>query len=214
MAVEIANHINILQNHSPDSLLIINGDFNNCVLDSELPNFNQHVSCLTRTDPSTQKESTLDLFYSNVKDSYMSTRLPPLGRSDHNNVSMLPRYIPRVLREKPTSRTVQQWTPDACDNLIGALEVTDWDVIIDNSTDVNNILDRVTLYISCCVDSIIPKKEVKVYCNNKPWINQNIKSLVKEKKKVFHDKDKLKTVQSELKKEIKKGKKEYKAKVV
>ena len=52
-----------------------------------------------------------------------------------------------------------------------------------------------------------------MFSNSKPWVDKHIKSLIKEKKKVFHDKDKLKTVQSDLKRAIKRGKREYKTKI-
>ena len=217
VAIEIANHILNLENSAPDALQVINGDFNHCSLETNLPNFYQQITCFTRKDPSTEVESTLDLFYCNVKDAYVCTRLSPLGRSDHNLISLLPRYRPRVKREPPTTRVVQQWTADACDSLIGCMEITAWSVFTEQETDINTIVDTVSSYVSWCVECIIPVKEVKVFANNKPWVNKDVKSVLKEKKKCFKDNNRdkilMKNVQNKLDASIKKGKKQYKEKI-
>ena len=70
--------ISKLQTQHPSALIIISGDFNHVTLDRVLPTFKQYVSCPTR------EERTLDLMYANIKDAYISSSLPPLGRSDHN----------------------------------------------------------------------------------------------------------------------------------
>ena len=62
---------------SPDSILLLTGDFNHVTLDASFPLY-QHVTCATR------KDKTIDLFYSNVKGGYKSAQLAPLGDSDHN----------------------------------------------------------------------------------------------------------------------------------
>ena len=47
--------------------------------------------------------------------------------------------------------------------------------------------------------------------NNKPWMNSEIKTLLKEKKRVFKtgDREELKTVQRELRWKIREGKNTY-----
>lgn len=57
-------------------------------MDRVLPTVKQYVSCPTK------EERTLDLMYANIKDAYISTSLPPLGRSDHNLVHLKPCYVP------------------------------------------------------------------------------------------------------------------------
>ena len=69
---EILERVHQQQTKSPDSVIFITGDFNQCTLDTVLPTFSQDVKGPTR------KDNTLDLFYSNVKNSYKSVRLPPL----------------------------------------------------------------------------------------------------------------------------------------
>ncbi|KAK0135746.1 hypothetical protein N1851_028369 [Merluccius polli] len=121
----IARATHDLLSHTPDALVIINGDFNHCSLSSSMPSFKQFVTCPTRSD------RTIDLFYANVRDSYYSTALPPLGRSDHNlvllsnNYTMVARKLPRV------TRTVRVWSQEACEELQACLECTDWTVFYD-----------------------------------------------------------------------------------
>ena len=40
-----------------------------------------------------------------------------------------------------------------------------------------------TCYISWCVDCVVNTKQVKVFPNGKPWINKQIKNLLKIKRK-------------------------------
>lgn len=82
-----------LQTQHPQALFLISGDFNHASLSSTLPTFTQYFTCHTRDN------KTLDLFYANSKESYNSSPLPPLGRSDHNLVRLLPVYKPLVNRQ-------------------------------------------------------------------------------------------------------------------
>ena len=160
-------------------------------------------------------DNNIDLFYCNIKDSYKSIPLPPLGRSCHNLVSLVPRYLPRVQREPPMTHTVSTWTKEAWETLQGCFECTDWSVFIDSAGDVNTTADAVCDYINFCVDSVIPVRTVKIYSNNKPWVSKNIKHVLNRKKKAFEesDREELKRVQKELRSEIRKGKIEYRKKI-
>lgn len=122
-----------LQRSSPDALVIINGDFNHCTLSSALPSFKQMVKCPTRGD------KTIDLFYTNVKESFVVKLLPPLGQSDYNLISLTSRYSPVVRQMPTTSKTVRIWSEDACETLRGCFECTDWSVFL---------VETVTLIVS------------------------------------------------------------------
>ena len=62
---------------------------------------------------------------------------------------------------------------------------------------------------------LIPSKTIKVFANNKPWVTKEIKSVLNKKKLAFRNKDKdnIKLVQKEVKREIEKGKCECKNKI-
>lgn len=73
-----------LQSRHPDALVVISGDFNHVTLESSLSTMHQYANCPTGND------KTIDLFYANIGDAYVATALPPLGKSDHNLVHLLP----------------------------------------------------------------------------------------------------------------------------
>ena len=62
---------------------------------------------------------------------------------------------------------------------------------------------------------MISTKTVKVFPNNKTWISKSIKSTLNEKKIAFQtgDRAERKRVQAKLMRELREGKKEYKAKI-
>ena len=205
-AEHISAHVHDLMAKSPDAVIIITGDFNHCSLNKGLPTFQQQVSCRTRG------QATLDLFYSNIKNSYSSTAMPPLGSSDHDLIHLLPRYRPVVQRVKPTTCTVKVWSKEAWDTLQGCFDCTDWSVF---QGDVHHLADTVGDYINFCVDTVIPTKAVKIYPNSKPWVTGNIKQLLNKESQVFREgnREKLKEVQREVKNELRKGKLAFREKI-
>ncbi len=43
----------------------------------------------------------------------------------------------------------------------------------------------VSSWVAYCKDTVIPKKVVKIYPNNKPWLRKQLKDLLKKKKLAF-----------------------------
>lgn len=85
--------------------------FNHASLASTLPNFHQFV------DYPTRKNRTLVLLNANVKGAYSATALPPLGKSDHNLVCLLPFYKPLVQWQPLTTRTIRKHTCESDETL-------------------------------------------------------------------------------------------------
>ncbi len=56
---------------------------------------------------------------------------------------------------------------------------------LDNATEI------ITDYIEFCVDTVIPKKKVKVYPNNKPYVTKEVKDCINRKHRAFKNKDHL-----------------------
>ena len=90
-----------LQSISPDAPIIILGDMNSCTLSKSLRDFSQYVSCPTR------KANTLDLCYGNIKGAYKAFPLPPLGKSDHICIHLVPVYRTALQRGGVTSITIK-----------------------------------------------------------------------------------------------------------
>ncbi|GFS00713.1 hypothetical protein ElyMa_006405700 [Elysia marginata] len=199
----LANHIHDVESTAPDALKLVTGDFNNCDVSKCLVGYQQQVTCPTR------KDRTLDLFYCNLKHAYTCKQLPKLGRSDHNMVSL-------VQCEPPIKNTVMAWSKDTWDTLLDAFERTDWSVFNNTAQNVNEVAETVCSYIKFCVDNtIVPKKTIKLFPNNKPWVTKHIKHILNKKKEAFRNNktDDLKRIQKEVKHAIKKGKRDYKTKI-
>lgn len=195
-----------LQTAHPSTFILVNGDFNHVNVSRRLTDFKQYVTCNTR------QNKTLDMLFANVKDAYKSTALPPLGGSDHNLVRLIPTYMPAIKRLPTTTRTIPQWSEEVEEELRECFRTTDWEMLkrVDGE-DIDGLVVCITDYIRFCEEVIVPTKKVRCFPNNKPWINGNIKALLKEKRRVFKtgDTEGAKAVQKELK-ELRVAKEEYK----
>lgn len=176
----IADIFNNIVNRVGDQPVFLLGDFNRCDIAIHLPYLEQYVTCVTRL------EKTLDLCYGNIPSAYISKARPPLGRSDHNAVLLLPRYKQKFKTEKVQTRTVQVWDFESTEKLRGCFEVTDWDVFVkDCGNDVDMLNASISGYVDFCVDSVIPVKNVRCYPNNKPWVTKDLKHFLNLKKNSF-----------------------------
>ncbi|KAJ8032344.1 hypothetical protein HOLleu_25852 [Holothuria leucospilota] len=101
------------------------------------------------------------------------------------------------------------WNEEAVDQLRGCFECTDWTVFDDQN--IHDTTITVTEYIKFCVDTIIPERSLRLFPNSKPCVSEKLKSLVYEKKAAFlsGDQDLVKEKQLEIKKEVKRCKKEH-----
>ena len=111
--------------------------------------------------------------------------MPPLGRSDHNMVHLLPRYRPVVQRDPPVTKTVCDWSKESVDVLKVCFDCTEWGVFVGSSDDVCELSDVVGEDIMFCEDCVIPRKTVTIYANNKPWVTKQIKRILNMKNKAF-----------------------------
>ncbi len=111
---------------------------------------------------------------------------------------------------KPQIKTVSVWSKDSVETLKGSLLCTNWDVFYNSDIDV--AVDTITDYLKFCVDCVVPKKEVKVYPNNKPYISKDVKDCINRKKTAFKNRDSLglKIVQKELNQKLRDARKKHK----
>ena len=152
--------------------------------------------------------------YANIKDAYISSSLPPLGRSDHNLVHLKPCYVPLVKRKPTTTRTVRGWSEKEA--LQGCFEITDWPALCEpHGEDIDGLTECITDYINLCVDCNVPAQTVTCYANNKPWITKDIKVILNEKKWAFSDgnHDEVRRVQGVVKLNIRVAQDNYKRKL-
>lgn len=209
VAERIADAVSNCLNENPDSAILILGDFNGCDISGDLPNFKQYVNCSTRND------KILDLCFCNIADAYRARKLPPLGKSDHNVVLLMPTYKQALKRNPKTVKQVKVWNDATSDKLSGCFACTDWSVFQEACSDLSELVDTVSSYILFCEEICVETKEVKFYPNNKPWVTKELKGMIREKRTVFKTGNMVnyRELQGELEAEIKRCKSVYKNKI-
>ncbi|KAL6475087.1 hypothetical protein MHYP_G00161270 [Metynnis hypsauchen] len=206
----LANAISKQQSRHPEAALIVAGDFNQTDLRTVLSKLHQHVSCPTRG------VNTLDHVYTNVEEAYSTTPLPPFGKSDHISLLMKPTYQPVLKRVKATVRAVCVW-PDGAESVLqDCFQCTDWDMFktaatIESLVDVNEYATSVTGFIKKCVDDVTQIRHIRTLPNQKPWMNSEVRSLLKERDAAFKSGNsmELKTARHNLKAGIRAAKHRY-----
>ena len=128
---------------------------------------------------------------------------------------LVPLYRPKIRTACIIKKTIKIWTPENIDQLKGCFECTDWGVMIESSTSIDQATDVITSYIRFCEDNIVSKKSIKIFPNNNPWVTKRIKNTLNEKKIAFQSGSLVdrKIVQAKLRKELKEGKRKYKTKI-
>uniref|UniRef100_A0A665UD53 Reverse transcriptase domain-containing protein n=1 Tax=Echeneis naucrates TaxID=173247 RepID=A0A665UD53_ECHNA len=191
-----------------DSVIIVAGDFNHANLKSVLPKFHKYVNFPTR------EKNILDQVYCNISNAYKASPLPHLGLSDHLSLSFIPAYKPLICRQKTATKTVKVWTEEATAALQDCFEVTDWGVFAEG-TDLNGHTSAVLDYISFCTENVTESKTVKVFPNQKPWLNSEVKTLLKARDTAFRsgDPQSYKDARKNLRRGIIKAKRSYQQRI-
>ncbi len=137
-----------------------------------------------------------------------------LGLSDHCLVLLLPVYRQKLKSAKPVVRTVKRWTVEAEQYLQACFELTDWSVFEAAATDLDELTDTVTSYISFCEDICVPTRTYLTFNNDKPWFSTQLKQLNQAKEDVYRSGDKALYKQAKtLNREIRVAKKNYSGKL-
>ncbi len=70
-------------------------------------------------------------------------------------------------------------------------DLTDWTVFEAAATDLDELIDTVTSYISFCEDMCIPTKTHLNYDNDKPWFTAKLRQLHQAKEDAYRKVDKV-----------------------
>ncbi|KAI4889320.1 hypothetical protein NFI96_006060 [Prochilodus magdalenae] len=192
----------------PDSVVIVAGDFNHADLKSVMPKFYNNVRFPTR------ESNILDQVYTYIPYLYKVKPSAHLGLSDHISLKLTPAYRPLICRTKPAVRTVQVWTEEATSMMQDCFDSTDWHLFAQGA-DLDEYASSVMGYIHFCTENVLPKKTIKVFPNQKPWVNKSVRALIKSRDEAFRSGDRLaySAARRNLKKGIKKAKHSYKQRI-
>ncbi|KAI3358987.1 hypothetical protein L3Q82_015367 [Scortum barcoo] len=187
---ELHNNISSLQHKHPEAFYVVAGDFNHVNLTDTLPKFYQHVTIPTRGN------NTLDRVYTNKRDAYRAVPHPHLGFSDHISIMLLPACRPLLRRHTPTQRTITVWPSDAVPALqdcfsaqtgrfsgrqLSVRERWTWRSIHRLSSATSASAQRTST----------STRTVTEYPNQKPWLNAEVRSLLKARDAAFRSGDRL-----------------------
>jgi len=78
-------------------------------------------------------------------------------------------------------RSVKKWARESKLELQACFDCTEWSVFEAAATDLNDLTDTVTSYVSFCKDICVKTKTFFTYNNNKPWFNSNLRKLCQAK---------------------------------
>ncbi len=177
---ELYRNISEQETAHPDAAFIITGDFNKANFRTIAPKYFQHVTINTRGD------RTLDHCYTPFRDAYKSLPRPPFGKSDHSSVLLLPAYRQKLKHEAPALRTVHCWSDQSDAILQDCFDHVDWDMFrAASEDDIEAYSDTVTCFIRKCIDDVVPTKTIRIYPNQKPWINSDVRSALSARTSAF-----------------------------
>ncbi len=170
---ELYGNISEQETAYPDAAFIVTGDFIKANFRTIAPKYFQHITINTRGD------RVLDHCYSPFRDAYKSLPRPPFGKSDHSSVLLLPAYRQKLKREAPALRTIQCWSDQSDAILQDCFDHVDWDMFqAASDDDIEAYSDTVTCFIRKCLEDVVPTKTIRIYPNQKPWINRCSSCLV------------------------------------
>ncbi len=207
---ELYGNISEQETAYPDLEFIVTGDFNKANFRTIAPKYFQHITINTRGD------RVLDHCYSPFRDAYKSLPRPPFGKSDHSSVLLLPAYRQKLKQEAPALRTIQCWSDQSDAILQDCFDHVDWDMFrAASDDDIEAYSDTVTCFIRKCVEDVVPTKTIRIYPNQKPWINSDVRAALSARTSAFKSGnfDNRKQASYDLRKSIKAAKRQYKNKV-
>ncbi len=198
---ELYRNISEQETAHPDAAFVVTGDFNKANFRTIAPKYFQHVTINTRGD------RTLDHCYSPFRDAYKSLPRPLFGKSDHSSVLLLPAYRQKLKREAPALRTVHCWSDQSDAILQDCFDHVDWDMFRAASDD-----DIEAYSDTKCIDDVVPTKTIRIYPNQKPWINSDVRSALSARTSAFKsgNTDDRKQASYDLRRSIKAAKRTYK----
>ncbi len=120
-----------------------------------------------------------------------------------------------IFYQKPVVRTVKRWTVEAAQDLQACFELADWSVFEAAATDLDELTDTVSSYISFCEDICVPTRTYLTFNNDKPLFSTKLKQLRQAKEDAYRSGNKAlyKQIKYTLNREIRVAKTNYPGKL-
>ncbi|KAI4884158.1 hypothetical protein NFI96_005463 [Prochilodus magdalenae] len=174
----------------PDAVFIVAGDFNHCNLRTVPP---QIAPARELSDEGEQ----------------------------HSRPSLQQPYRQLLKQAPPVSKTIKVWTEETDLVLQDCFDTTDWEVFRtaavgeDCTVDLEDYASGVTSYISTCIETIVPTKRCRTYPNQKPWINCDVRSMLRARSTAFlsGNAEDYKRARYDLRRSIRQAKRQYRVKL-
>ncbi len=207
---ELYRNISEQETTHPDAAFVITGDFNKA-------NFKKNSSKIlsARHHQHAWRSHTRPLLHPLPGRIQVPPR-QPFGKSDHSSVLLLPAYRQKLKREAPALRTVHCWSDQSDAILQDCFDHVDWDMFrAASEDDIEAYSDTVTCFIRKCIDDVVPTKTIRIYPNQKPWINSDVRSALSARTSAYKsgNTDDRKQASYDLRRSIKAAKRTYKNKV-
>ncbi len=210
---ELYGNISEQETTHPDAAFVVTGDFNKANFRTIAPKYFQHITINTCGDRILDHCYSLFVLHCYP---YKSLPRPPFGKSDHSSILLLPAYRQKLKREAPALSTIQCWSDQSDAILQDCFDHVDWDMFRAASDgDIEAYSDSVTCFIRKCIEDVVPTKTIRIYPNQKPWINSDVRSALSARTSAFKpgNTDDRKQASYDLRRSIKAAKRQYKNKV-
>lgn len=122
--IDLASKTRTLENSYLGSLILVQGDFDQTALTVELPTYRQQVKHKIRG------KNMIDHCYSVIDNTYHAIARPPIAKSDHNMMHLLPSYRQKLETSKPKEKNprIQNNKTSQSQKLQDCLALTHWGV--------------------------------------------------------------------------------------
>ena len=177
----LQSSLQLLETKYPNCGLILAGVFNKLLIQ----NFARHFQLKQIVNFPTRGTNTLDLILTNLTGFYDKPySAPPLGLSDHLSVFVLPIVW---IEEKQCKEMiyVRDKRPSSVRCLGRFLCEVPWDLIFTAKLSCEQNLSNFANVIDYGLNTLMPLRAAKVHGNDKPWMNKNLKILIRRRQKAF-----------------------------
>ena len=137
------------------------------------------------------------------------------SRTQYITLKLIPLDSTRKLKQTPPEeKTVTIHSAETLEMLQASFDITDWNVLTQDLSDINEIVDVTNAYIKFNEEMLTEKKVIKMYGNNKPWITSSLRKMITDKHSLFsQNSPDYKMKQIEIDAAIESAKRKYKDKV-